>query len=224
MRSLLASAPRRCGSCRLPARWCICSAHRDLQCPLAIDVLMHVREQYRPSSTGLLIRRVFSQTRLQLWPHDQPVSSGEIAIHLGEPELWILHPQGEPWQDEMPGSSRHVVLIDGSWSEAAQIARAYGSRGRLLSLPMTGDSRYWLRNQQDGGRYSTAEALMFLLRALGWTVVHDEFRLQFELHVYANLRARGRKQMAERYLAESPVARALPEMIAQLNQRRPRET
>jgi hypothetical protein len=49
-------------------------------------------------------------------------------------------------------------------------------------------------------------------------------RLQFELHVYANLRARGRKEAAAKFLAGSPVAAALPDLIEQLNVRRPRES
>jgi len=94
--------------------------------------------------------------------------------------------------------------------------------GRLVSLPMIGESRYWLRAQTEAGRFSTVEALLFLLRAFGLAAAHDALRLQFELHVYAHLRARGHKETGERFLATSPLREAFPELIAALNLRRPR--
>ena len=95
--------------------------------------------------------------------------------------------------------------------------------GRLVSLPMTGPSRYLLRDQQGAGNYSTAEALMFLLAALGLHAAQAALRLQFDLHVYAGLRARGEKSAAENFLADSPAREAFPELLAELNRRRPRE-
>ena len=86
---------------------------------------------------------------------------------------------------------------------------------------MTGESRYWLRAQRDGGRFSTAEALLFLLRSFGLSAAHEALRVQFELHVYASLRARGRKEFAEEFLRESPVRTEFPDLLAQLNVRRP---
>lgn len=182
---------------------------------------MHFREQHRPSSTGRLIHRMLPDSRLRLWSNDAAAPGQDLEPE--RPELWILHPQGEPLPEVADATSVHVVLLDGSWSEASTMARAVGRKGRLIRLPMTGRSRYWLRDQQEGGRFSTAEALMNLLQGMGMTALHDQMRLQFELHVYANLRARGRKDAAARFLAESPVAEALPDLIAQLNVRRPRE-
>ena len=45
----------------------------------------------------------------------------------------------------------------------------------------------------------------------------EQLRLQFELHVYAGLRARGEKAAAERFLADSPVRAAFPKLLAKLN-------
>jgi hypothetical protein len=47
-----------------------------------------------------------------------------------------------------------------------------------------------------------------LLRVLAAVGEHDSarrLRLHFELHVYAMLLARGRREMAERYLGHSPL-------------------
>lgn len=87
---------------------------------------------------------------------------------------------------------------------------------------MTGESRYWLRAQQEGGRFSTVEALLFLLGALGLERERAALEAQFELHVWAGLRARGRKVAAAEFLATSPIRETHVELLARLEQRRPR--
>lgn len=219
---VLGSAPR-CERCRFAPRWCICAGERPVECPLGIDVLIHHREFWRPTSTGRLINRVIPASRGHVFRRDLPLVRESIA----EPgrELWILHPLGEPLpaKTETPPSGLQVLLLDGSWREAARMMRGVEHWGRLVSLPMTGPSRYLLREQQGAGNYSTVEALLFLFDALGLKAEHAALRLQFELHVYAGLLARGGKGAAEKFLADSPVREALPDLVLELNRRRPRE-
>ena len=116
-----------------------------------------------------------------------------------------MHPQGGPVPDGAAPANVQVVMLDGSWGETSAMAREIVSWGRTVSLPMAGASRYWLRAQQDGGRFSTVEALMFLLHRFGLMAAHDALREQFELHVYASLRSRGRKESAAEFLAGSMI-------------------
>jgi DTW domain-containing protein YfiP len=173
----------------------------------------------RSSSTGNLISRVFPDSRLHSWNSKQPPTMAEVAIPGRE--LWLLHPHGRPAPRGAEAASVQIVLLDGLWSETAGMAREVAPWGRLVSLPMTGTSRYWLRTQQEGGRFSTVEALMFLLAFLGLDAECEALRIQFELHVYASLRARGRTDLAADFLAESVIGPALPEFLAQLHIRRP---
>ena len=219
MRSVVQKTSRRCGRCHLPPRWCVCAAHRDLRCPLALDVLIHHRERHRPSSTGNLIHRLFPESRQHLWRRERRLTAADVQVPARE--LWILHPHGEPAPAGRAPGTVQLLLLDGSWSETSAMAQEVGSWGRLVSLPMAGDSRYWLRAQQDGGRFSTVEALAFALEVFGLPEVRAELQRQFELHVYARLRARGRKAAAEEFLAGSPLPAAFPELMAQLNLRRP---
>ncbi len=221
VRRILQQASQRCPRCHLPPRWCVCAAHRDLQVPLEIDLLLHRRECFRPSSTGRLIQRVLPAARSRVWANDGSITPERLRI-AGR-QLWILHPQGSPPPDGVPPEHVQVVLLDGAWSEAATMARTLAPWGRLTSLAMTGESRYWLRAQQEGGRFSTVESLLFLLRAFGLEESHEALRLQFELHVYASLRSRGRLELAEEFLRTSPAREAFPAVIAELNRPRPRE-
>jgi DTW domain-containing protein YfiP len=181
---------------------------------------MHHREMFRPSSTGHLVNRVMPQSRHHLWRRERQLSVEDVRAP--DRELWILHPHGEAAPAATPPESVQVLLLDGAWGETSMMAKEVNSWGRLVSLPMTGVSRYWLREQQDGGRFSTAEALIFLLHTLGLPAAAADLRLQLELHVYASLRARGRKEAAALFLTESPLNSAFPELLLELNTPRPR--
>lgn len=137
--------------------------------------------------------------------------------------LWILHPRGEPLPAAVPPAEAQVLLLDGSWPEAARMTQTVAPWGRLVRLPMAGPSRYLLRGQKHDGNYSTIESLLFLLAALGLAEEERQLRLQFELHVYAGLRARGAKALAEKFLTDSPIREAFPELLRQLDQGRPDE-
>jgi DTW domain-containing protein YfiP len=146
------------------------------------------------------------------------------------PDLWILHPSGTPLTPhaapgpESPGPE--IVLLDGTWRQSGEMLRSVERLGRCVSLPdpavMPG--RYWLRDQPAPAHLSTAEALLGVFRALGDDAAEERLRLHFELHVYATLLSRGRREMAERYLGHSPLLAELPEFLDRLNTRRPGST
>ena len=217
-RSVVLNNSPRCPRCQLPPRWCVCAAQRDIACPLGVSVLQHFMESYRPSSTGHLIKRVLPAATLHLYRKERPLERTELAPD--DREIWILHPTGEPMPANADVSRVQALLIDGNWVQATEMARTAAPWGRRVSLPMTGESRYWLRAQSGAGRFSTMEALQFLVAALGLGEAHAQLRLQFELHVFASLSARGQKQQAQKYLADSPVRDAFPELVAKLTHSR----
>jgi len=205
----------RCPACRLPRRWCICDAYRPEVCPLGIDVLMHYCEVHRPSSTGALINRLVPESRCFVAGGGRPID--RAAVQRPDRELWILHPQGEPPPSSAVPENTQVLLIDGSWKQASDLLRSLAGWGRTVRLPLSGASRFRLRTQQGDNQFSTIEALLFLLDSFGLHEAHAQLDLQFELHVYAGLLARGKRAEARQYLVDSPVRSALPELVARLD-------
>jgi len=130
-----------------------------------------------------LIHRTIVGARQHVWRRERRLAAAEVRGSARE--LWILHPAGEPMPRSCPPENVQILLLDGSWREASAMSHEVESWGRIVSLPMSGESRYWLRAQQDGGRFSSIEALLFLLHAFGLARAHAELQLQFELHVYA---------------------------------------
>ncbi len=180
---------------------------------------MHKRELYRPTSTGRLINRIIPASRSHPFLAEHPPSRDSVVSD--DHTLWILHPKGESMPTSTPPANLQVMLLDGSWREAARMTQTVASWGRLVRLPMKEPSRYWLRKQQGEESYSTVEALLVLFKTLGLKREEAQLRLQFELHVYAGLRSRGAIRKAEDFLSSSPLPAARPELLAQLQQRQP---
>ena len=220
-RSVVHNPTLRCTRCQHVPRWCVCEGLRAAGCPVAVDVMMHSREYFRPSSTGHVIQRVVEGARTHVWRHDL-APRREDVVREGR-ELWVLHPLGEPMPAEVKPEQLQVLLLDGSWGEAADMKKTVEGWGRRVSLPMTGKSRYWLRTQQGPGQFSTMEALLFLLNALGLKAEHDALSVQLELHVYAGLRTRGQSVLAADFLATSPLREVMPEVIARMHPQSPEE-
>jgi len=226
---VLAGAPR-CPCCSLPPRWCVCDSIPPVDTRLQVHVLIHRSEQERPSSTGCLVARAVTGATRHLYQRQTrfcPAAGFPAETPAPGGPLWILHPYGEllpAAADPADGPRRqHVLLLDGTWRQAGEMLRSVEGIGRCVRLPEQAaePSRYWLRDQPRPTHLSTAEALMGVFNAAGDAAAGRRLRLHFELHVYAMLLARGRREMAERYLGHSPLLTEAPEALDRLHARRP---
>ena len=146
-RSVVRAGAVRCHSCRLAPRWCVCRALPQATTAIQVDVLMHPQEQCKPSSTGKLIERAVQGARCQLYQrgsHQHGGPSPPSLAALQAPELWILHPLGEPLESIQSvidsSTPLRVLLLDGNWSQAGEMLRTVESMGRCVRLapPDTG--------------------------------------------------------------------------------------
>lgn len=229
-RSVVRAGAARCPRCSLPPRWCTCDLLPPVEPRLATHVLIHRGEQAKPSSTGKLVARAVRGATCHVYQREtrfHAATSFSADTLLPGHELWILHPGGDPLSDAVAATadSRRggisALLLDGTWRQAGEMLRSVEGLGRCVRLPdaRPEPSRYWLRDQPSPTQLSTAEALMGLFRGLGAEEAERRLRLHFELHVYATLRARGRREMAERYLGHSPLLAEAPDALAILHAR-----
>ena len=232
-RSVVLAGAARCPRCSLPPRWCVCDAIPPVDTRLHVHVLIHRGEQHKPSSTGNLIARAVNGTTCHVYQRATRffAASGFQSDALDpDCELLILHPSGTPLPALVAVANEspipHMVLLDGTWRQAGEMLRTVERMGRCVSLPEPAaiPGRYWLRDQPEPTHLSTAEALIGVFQALGDTTAARRLQLHFELHVYATLLSRGRREMAERYLGHSPLLAELPEFLDRLNTRRPGST
>lgn len=230
-RSVVLAGAARCPRCSLPPRWCTCGMLPPVETRIAVEVLIHRLEQCRPSSTGNLVCRAVAGTVCHVYQRGNRFFSetgypADARKH--DQELWVLHPSGDPLPPTAPADSTAqlrptVLLLDGSWRQAGEMLASMQGRGRCVRLPDTATSapsRYWLRNQAQPEQLCTAEALMGMLTAVGEPEAAQHLRLHFELHVYATLRVRGHRELAERYLGHSPLLTEAPDALDRLHARR----
>jgi DTW domain-containing protein YfiP len=199
---------------------------------IAVEVLIHRLEQCRPSSTGNLVCRAVAGTVRHVYQRGNrffPETGYPADALAAGRELWVLHPSGDPLpepaatDDSASQPTPAMLLLDGSWRQAGEMLASMHGRGRCVRLPDTATSapsRYWLRNQAQPEQLCTAEALMGVLTAMGEPEAAQRLRLHFELHVYATLRVRGHRELAERYLGHSPLLTEAPDALDRLHARR----
>jgi len=194
-----------------------------------VHVLIHRQEQAKPSSTGKLIARVVEGATCHVYERlNCSIAPSSLSPHAiaADRELWVFHPHGEPLSSStagLIGQSRlpQILLLDGTWRQAREMLRSVEGMGRCVRLPDPGPSRYWLREYDAPAHVSTAEALMGVFGLVGDAAAESRLRLHFELHVYASLLARGRREMAERYLGDSPLTTEIPDFVDRLMTGRP---
>jgi DTW domain-containing protein YfiP len=179
----------------------------------------------------MLLTRVVAGARSHIYHRQSrffPASGFPSAARTPGRELWIMHPSGEPASTHPetvdPGATGHdpdILMLDGTWRQAGDMLRDVEGIGRCVRLPKADDepSRYWLRNQPGPGQLSTAEAVMEVFTLFHESTAAHRLRLHFELHVYATLLARGKREMAERYLGHSPLLTEAPGALDRLHAR-----
>ena len=215
-RSVVLAGAARCPRCSLPPRWCTCDVLPAVETRHVVNVLIHRQEAAKPSSTGRLITRVVRGATGHVYQRETkffPAATFTADVSEAGGDVWILHPHGQPLprqtdaEDGTATARRRVLLLDGTWRQAGEMLRSVEAAGRCIRLPDAAatPSRYWLREQAGLAQLSTAEALMAFFHAVDEHGADHGLRLHFELHVYATLLARGRREMAERYLGHSPL-------------------
>jgi DTW domain-containing protein YfiP len=230
-RSVVLAGAARCPRCSLPPRWCTCDMLPPVETKVTIEVLIHRLEQCRPSSTGNLVGRAVAGAVCHVYERGSrffpETGYPADALEAGR-ELWVLHPSGDTLPPTaIDGSAARprptVLLLDGSWRQAGEMLASMRGRARCVRLPDAATrerSRYWLRNQARPEQLCTAEALMAVLAAFDEPEAARRLRLHFELHVYATLRVRGHRELAERYLGHSPLLAEAPDVLDRLHARR----
>ena len=137
-RRVVTEGAPRCEGCRFSPRWCICEGFRALALPLGIDVLIHRREFWRPTSTGRLINRVI------------PASHGHVFRHAGVSEAVLPR--------ELAGSEHvyHLYAVRLRGRDGIQRALARQGIATQVAYPSTLPSQPALARYRKG-RFPKAE-------------------------------------------------------------------
>jgi DTW domain-containing protein len=184
------AAIARCASCLLAQSHCLCPWRKAFAKPIAVDfiLLMHRDEFLKPTNTGRLITDAFPASCYVFeWSRLTPDPAllkliqdpGRVLSLLYAPTefsrdaplaenlLALGHPSTETSVSSLPHPKTTVVILDGTWRQAA---RMYNHSQWLWGLPCISLStnpqqplKFQLRKASAEHRFSTAQAAQALL-------------------------------------------------------------
>jgi DTW domain-containing protein len=183
------SSPRgfrqpRCTACALSEPLCICRLWVPLSSPIDFSVVMPRSEARSASNSARLLALWLPQTQLHV--HGAPDAPREPSALIARAGTAVLFPGGSV-SAALPQAIQHLIIPDGTWSQARRIERRWFAPHALprLSLDAHWPSAYGLRRGRSG--LCTFEAAVI---ALG--LLQDAALAQTLLHRFAEWAKRAR--------------------------------
>ena len=155
----------RCAGCGLTPDACVCGLFPRLECPLSISVVMSRPEARSASNSARLLALWLPGVELHV--QGGPGAACDPDDFAARPGSALLFPaSGAP--EPLPADVRHLIVPDGTWSQARRIERRWFAARDLPRVALSGPwpSVYGLRRGREGLCTFEATAL-----ALG--LLHD---------------------------------------------------
>lgn len=193
----------RCAACGLTHDACICRLHGPLDCPLSISVVMSRPEARSASNSARLLALWLPHVELHV--RGAPGEAPEPEELAARPGTALLFPgAGRP--SPLPAGVRHLIVPDGTWSQARRIEHRWFAPQGLPRVALWGPwpSQYELRRGPEG--LCTFEAVAI---ALG--LLHDRALAEHLLERFAEWARRAQRLKAGGASAPPSPAPPLPE-------------
>ena len=163
----------RCNSCLMPEKHCICSYRQLSFSNIRFWLLMHRKEQFKPTNTGRLILDTIGGSSLSIWDRVQPPEPLINAINTAPNRFALMFP-GDPDTDRSPlewssggdGQLMTIIIPDGTWRQASRMVNKSPYLAKLprIGLWKTVGSEYQLRKSNNNNQLCTAEVAIEVLK------------------------------------------------------------
>ena len=177
----------RCSTCSMNETLCICALVPSLETRTRLELIVHYREERKPTNTGQLAARCLKRSSISIvGDRDRPLVRAPVTAD--EQPLLLF-----PADDAVPitsfaASERPVVLIvpDGNWRQASKFRKRIAGLADIpcVVLPDMGPTDYRLRAEPHEGGLATFEAIARALCILEGpeveTAMLDVFRVMVE--------------------------------------------
>jgi DTW domain-containing protein YfiP len=176
---------------------CICLSIPCYDLATRIVLVMHRREQNKPTATGPLALAALPNSELRIQGHkDRPLDFSDLDIP--ERRTILLYPG-----DDVPILSRSfidqddrpvtLVVPDGNWRQAARMGQRLPglAHARMVGLPEGPRSEWGIRREDHAEGLSTFEAIARAIGIIESPAVQSGLEELFRLMVQRTLQARG---------------------------------
>lgn len=189
----------RCPHCRLHLHLCVCPSIPRYDLETRLVLVMHHREEIKPTATGPLALEALTNSELRIHGHrDRPLDLSDLDVP--ERRTLILYPG-----DEVPVLSRSVmeqdrrpvtlVVPDGNWRQASRMGRRLPGldHAEMVRLPEGPPTRWGIRREHHPEGLATFEAIARAFGIIESPEVQAGLEELFDLMVQRTLSARGGK-------------------------------
>ncbi len=176
---------------------CICQEIPRYTLATRLILVMHRREQHKPTATGPLALEALTNSELRIHGHrDRPLDCSDLDTP--DRRTLLLYP-GDGAQvlnkSLLERNSRPVTLVvpDGNWGQAARMGRRLPGLGHaeMVRLPEGPPTKWGVRRECHPQGLATFEAIARALGILESPAVQEGLEELFHLMVQRTLRARG---------------------------------
>ncbi len=179
------------------AHLCICPSIPRYFLDTRIILVMHRREQKKPTATGPLALEALPNSELRIHGHqDLPLDFSDLDIP--ERRTLLLYPGDDApilSRSYLDQDSRPVTLVvpDGNWRQASRMGRRLPGleHAEMIRLPEGLKTRWGLRREHHAEGLATFEAIARALGIIESPAVQAGLEHLFRLMVQRTLDARG---------------------------------
>jgi DTW domain-containing protein len=154
----------RCARCHLHRSLCLCSLIPQIETRTHIVLVIHLREDRKPTNTGRLATECLPNSEVLVRGHmNRP--EPRIEWGLRQPLLLFPHEDAQPIDEYIANrtSTNDVTLIvpDGNWRQASKVRKRVPGLTDVpcVTLPRSEASQYRLRSEAHATGMATMEAI-----------------------------------------------------------------
>ena len=186
----------RCPRCRLHLPLCICAAIPRLELATRLVLVMHHREQVKPTATGPLALAALPNSELRSHGRpDHPLDCRDLVVPGRR--LFCLFPGDDVpvlSRELLDGDDRPVTLVvpDGTWGQAVRMTRRIPGleRATVVRLPPGPPTAWGIRREHHPDGLATFEAIARALGIMESPAVQADLEELFGLMVRRTIQAR----------------------------------
>lgn len=167
------SRVERCSECLVAKPNCICEYRHPVTADVSFWLLMHRKEQYKPTNTGRLIGDILPSSRFFIWHRTEPDNELISLLDSQDHQVYLVFPPDDGETDRVQpipvpvqsGKPIVFLLLDGTWRQARKIYRQsnYLQRLPLIQLSAATESNYGMRKALMPHHLCTVEVAIQLL-------------------------------------------------------------
>jgi DTW domain-containing protein YfiP len=176
---------------------CICAAIPRYALATRVVLVMHRREEHKPTATGPLALEALANSELRVHGYqDRPLDLSDLDVP--ERRTLLLYPGDDVpvlGAELLARDPRPVTLVvpDGSWRQAARMGRRLPGleRAEMVRLPEGPRTAWGIRREEHAEGLATFEAIARALGIIESPAVEAGLVALFRLMVQRTLQTRG---------------------------------